>query len=163
MPQEGDRDPWWRHLIAADGQAPHVVARLPFGARGNARSDGADALAIGRGKEQATGEDRTLFATENAPDVSRGRLVSTLSGLGLSCTFMASCEHAGSINTLFEIDGFIAPADQRLDEFRTRLGPALYRLLRFGSYAVPVSAATLLGPRMIGYAPDRVAAAAAKS
>src|SRR5205085_1491538 len=39
MPQEGDSDPdpWWRHLLSSDGNAPHVIARLPFGARGNAR------------------------------------------------------------------------------------------------------------------------------
>ncbi len=57
-----------------------MIARLPFGARGNARSDGADALAIGRGGEQPTGLDRTLLATENAPDISRGRIFSTLAG-----------------------------------------------------------------------------------
>jgi len=143
MPQEGDADPWWRYLLSTDGNAPRVISRLPFGARGNGRSDGGDALAIGRGEHQETGHDRTLFATENALNISRGRIFSILSALGLACTFIAACEHAEGANTLIEIDGFVAPSDPRLDRFRTQLGPALFRLLRFGGYAVPLAPAAL--------------------
>ena len=143
MPQEGDPDPWWRNLLSTQGDAPHVIARLPFGARGNARSDHGDALAIGSDIEQETGNDRTLFATENAPDISRGRMFSTLSALGLGCTFMASCEQADGVNTLIEVEGFVPVADPRIERFRAQLGTALYRLLRFGGYAVPLSAAEL--------------------
>ncbi|HEX6440689.1 MAG TPA: chorismate mutase [Stellaceae bacterium] len=145
MPQEGDTepDPWWRHLMSSNDNAPHVIARLPFAARGNARSDGADALAIGREAEQETGRDRTLIATENSADVSRGRMISVFSGLGLSCRSLASCEHAEGINTLLEVEGFISRSDPRLDSFRTQLGPALYRALRLGGYAVPLSPAEL--------------------
>ena len=124
--------------------APHVIARLPFGGRGNARSDGGDALAIGRGAQLPTGRDRTLIATENAPDISRGRLFSILvrarSALHVSC---ASSEHAEGGNTLIEIDGFVPADDPRLDRFRAQLGAALYRLLPLGGYAVPLSAAEL--------------------
>jgi chorismate mutase/prephenate dehydratase len=161
MPAEDDPDPWWRHLLSTDGNAPHVIARLPFGARGNARPNGADALAIGRGGEQPTGQDRTFFATENAPDISRGRIVSTLSGLGLACTFIASCEHADVANTLIEIDGFVPPGDPRLDRFQAQLGKSLYRLLRFGSYAVPLAPAMFSTAKTAGRAPVRVEAAAA--
>lgn len=153
MPQEEEPNPWWRHLLSTHDNAPHVIARLPFGGRGNARSDG-DALAIGRGAEQPTGRDRTLLVAENAPDISRGRMFSTLAGLGLACTFMASCEHAEGANTLIEIDGFVPVSDARLDHFRAQLGPALYRLLRFGSYAVPLSAAELSVPGLSGFAPS---------
>ena len=141
IPAEDDSDPWWRHLLSADDNAPHVIARLPFGTRGNARSDGADALAIGRGSEQPTGQDRTLFAAEYAPDISRGRIVSILSELGLACTSITSSEHADGAHTLIEIDGFVAADDPRLDGFRAQLGKALHRVLRLGSYAVPLPAA----------------------
>ena len=150
MPAEDDPDPWWRQLLSTDGNAPHVIARLPFGARGNARPNGADALAIGRGTEQPTGEDRTFFATENAPDISRARIVSTLSGLGLACTFIALCEHADSINTLIEIDGFVPVGDPRLERFRAELGKSLSRLLRLGSYAVPLAPAAFSTVRTAG-------------
>jgi chorismate mutase len=143
MPQEEETDPWWRHLLSTREAAPHVIARLPFGGRGNARSDSGDALAIGRGAQLPTGRDRTLIATENAPNISRGRLFSTLSGLDLRCTFIASSEHAEGGNTLIEIDGFVPADDPRLDRFRTQLGAAVYRLLPLGGYAMPLSAADL--------------------
>jgi len=158
MPEEADPDPWWRHLLSTDEHAPHVIARLPFGARGNARSDGADALAIGGGGEQETGRDRTLFATENAPDISRGRMFSTLAALGLDCTFMASCEQTDGANTLIEIDGFVPLSDPRLGRFRDQLGPDLYRLMRFGGYAVPLSAAELASTASPAFAGSAVAA-----
>jgi chorismate mutase len=159
MPQEDDPDPWWRHLLSTDDNAPHVIARLPFGSRGNARPDSGDALAIGRGAEQETGRDRTLIATENAPGISRGRIVSTLSGLGLASIFTASCEHAEGANTLIEIDAFVPVGDPRLDRFRAQLGPALYRVLRFGGYAVPLAPAQLAAPKTAGHGSAAAAAA----
>jgi chorismate mutase len=161
MPQEDDPDPWWRHLLSTDDNAPHVIARLPFGSRGNARPDSGDALAIGRGAEQDTGRDRTLIATENAPGISRGRIVSTLSALGLASTFTASCEHAEGANTLVEIDAFVPPRDPRLDRFRAQLGPALYRVLRFGGYAVPLAPAQLAAPKPAGHGSAATATARA--
>ena len=143
MPQEGDPDPWWRHLLSIDERTPRVMARLPFGSRGNARSDGADALTIGRGEQQATGSDRTFLAAETSADISRARMFTTLSSIGLGCTFCASYEHGGSAVNLLEIDDFVLPSDQRLGAFRARLGPALHRLLPFGGYAVPLSQAAL--------------------
>ncbi len=162
MPEEEDPDPWWRHLLSTHDRAPHVIARLPFGACGNSRSSGGDALAIGHGGQQETGRDRTLIATENAPDISRGRMFSTLSALGLTCTFMASCEHAEGVNTLIEIDGFVPASDPRLERLREQLGPALYRLLGFGGYAVPLSAAELSASPISGLAAPAGIAAAAK-
>ncbi|MFI4947973.1 MAG: chorismate mutase [Alphaproteobacteria bacterium] len=161
MPEEEEPDPWWRHLLSTQDNAPHVIARLPFGPRGNARPVSADALAIGHGRQQETGRDRTLIATENAPDISRGRIFSTLSALGLVPTFMASCQHAEGVNTLIEIDGFVPPSDPRLAGLRDHLGPALYRLLGFGGYAVPLSAAEPLSPRIAGSATSSGIAAAA--
>jgi len=143
IPQEEEADPWWRHLLSTREAAPHVISRLPFGGRGNARSEGGDALAIGRGATLPTGRDRTLIATENAPHISRGRLFSILTGLDLRCTFIASSEHVEGGNTLIEIDGFVAADDPRLERFRTQLGASLYRLLPLGGYAVPLSAAEL--------------------
>ena len=141
MPQEGETDPWWRHLLSKDEDAPRVVARLPFGARGNARTDGA--LAIGRGVQQETGQDRILLAAESSTDISRGRILRTISSLGLVCTFFASYEHADSALNLIEIEGFVRITDPRLDSFRKQLGGALHRLLPFGGYAIPLPAAAL--------------------
>jgi chorismate mutase len=145
MPQEGEADPWWRHLLSKDENAPRVVARLPFGARGNARSNGADALAIGRAAQQETGADRTLLITESTADISRGRIFRMLWFLDLRCTLFASYEHAGGAVNLIEIEGFVQISDPRLDTFRGQLGDALHRMLPFGGYAVPLPVAALPG------------------
>jgi chorismate mutase / prephenate dehydratase len=143
MPQEGDPDPWWRHLLSNDENAPRVVGRLPFGARGNARSEGADALAIGRFAQQPSGEDRTLFITETAEHISRARLFAILSALQLTCSFFATVDYAGGALDLIELEGFVPLSDARLEAFREQLGPALTQLLPLGGYAVPLPAGAL--------------------
>jgi chorismate mutase/prephenate dehydratase len=145
LPQDGDSDPWWRHLLSLDAEAPRVVARLPFGPRGNARSDSGDALVIGFGAQQPSGQDRTLLATENAVQISRGRMAAAFSAIGLTCTSLISCEHAEAANTLIEIDGFVPLGDPRLKALRDRLGADLYRLMPVGGYAVPLEAAAAQG------------------
>jgi chorismate mutase len=137
MPQDGDADPWWLHLLSAPERAPQVITRLPFGSRGNARSDGAAALAIGRGTRQPTGRDRTLIVIENAPDISRDRIVSTLRAAGLTGTILALHEQAQAAHTLIEIAGFVALDDHRLAAFKAQVIPTLQRILLLGGYAVP--------------------------
>jgi chorismate mutase len=146
MPQEGDPDPWWRHLLSNDENAPRVIGRLPFGARGNARSEGADALAIGRFAQQPSGEDRTLFITETAEHISRTRIFGMLAALQLTCSFFATVDHAGGALDLIEVEGFVPLGDARLDAFREQLGGALTQLLPLGGYAVPLPAAALKPP-----------------
>ena len=138
MPQEGEPDPWWRHLLSQHRNSPRVVARLPFGPRGNARGAGADALVIGHGVQQNTGRDRTLIATETA-EISRARILGLLSALDLSCTFFASSEQIDGAVDLIELDSFVPLSDPRIETFRTQLGSALHRLLPLGGYAVPLS------------------------
>jgi len=149
MPQDGNGDQWWLNLLTPDIDAPRVIGRLPFGPRGNAGSG--DALAIGYGAQESSGSDRSLFATENAVDISHGRFVAALSELGMTCTFIASCGQGESANTLIEVEGFVALGDGRFDKLRARLGADLLRLLAIGSYAVPLqegaaSAAAGAGP-----------------
>jgi chorismate mutase-like protein len=141
MPREADPDPWWRQLMSPQGDGLRVMARLPFGARGNARPDGSDALVIGRGAQQRTGADRTLFIAELGGDFSRARFLAQLSSSGLNCKFCAYCEHAGGTLSLFELDDFVPICDPRIADLRAALGPALHRLLPFGGYAVPLSMA----------------------
>jgi chorismate mutase-like protein len=140
MPQEGEPDPWWPHLLSQDPDTPRVVARLPFGPRGNARAVGVDALVIGHGTQQDTGRDRTLFATETA-EISRARILGLLAVLDLGCTFFASSERIDGALDLIELDGFVALSDPRIENFRAQLGRALLRLLPLGGYAVPLSIA----------------------
>ena len=142
MPQDGESDPWWVHLMAPDGDGPRVISRLPFGPRGNARSDG-DALVIGYGPQVPSGgADRTLIATENAVDISHGRLAGVFSSVGLTCTLIASYAQREWADTLIEIGEFVTLSDPRLAQLRERLGSDLYRLLAIGFYAAPMAEAS---------------------
>ena len=145
MPRDGDPDPWWRQLASENDNLPRVIARLPFGPRGNARSDGSDALVIGHCAQQETGADRTLFLAASAADISRARFLRLLSSAGLACTFFASWSHAEGDLSLVEIDGFVPISDPRIVGFRTQLGAPLYRSQPFGGYALPLPAALLPG------------------
>jgi chorismate mutase len=141
LPEAGEPDPWWPHLLSTDGDAPRVVARLPFGARGNARTD-TDALAIGCGRQEEGGFDRTLLGAECSAAVSRAQISELFSTAGMVCTFVA-CRGRGKPVYLIEMEGFVPISDRRLDAFRSELGVALERLLPLGGYAAPLLSSAL--------------------
>jgi chorismate mutase len=141
VPEDEDPDPWWRHLVSPDEQVPRVIARLPFGPRGNARSDG-EALAIGFVAPERSGEDRTLFAVEAAADTGRARILAALSQARLACTLLAVCERDGRTLALIEVDGFVPAQDPRLDALAALFGRSLHRVVPLGGYALPLPAET---------------------
>ncbi|HEX3522142.1 MAG TPA: chorismate mutase [Stellaceae bacterium] len=141
LPQAGEPDPWWPHLLSTDDNAPRVVARLPFGARGNARAD-TDALAIGCGEPGGSGVDRTLLGAEFSAEISLPRIPALLATAGLACTFVA-CSGRGMTVYVIEVEGFVPVSDKRLGAFRSELGAAFERLLPLGGYAVPLSSSAL--------------------
>jgi chorismate mutase / prephenate dehydratase len=139
LPEAGEPAPWWPHLLSALDDTPRIVARLPFGARGNARAD-ADALAIGRGEHRESGLDRTWVAAQCSTAVKGARIPDLLSSVGLSCTFSDRWDRDRAVH-LIEIEGFVPISDVRLDAFRSELGASLDRLVPLGGYAVPLSTA----------------------
>jgi chorismate mutase/prephenate dehydratase len=142
MPQEGEEDPWWRGLAGLDEATPRVFARLPFGARGNARAEGGDALAVGRVVPEATGVDRSLLVLESAGGISRARLFSILAGCGLPCTFFAGSQARADVGLdLIEVEGFVTADDERVKSFLDQVGQTVSRVLPIGAYAVPLASA----------------------
>lgn len=141
IPQSGDPDPWWPRLVPPANPAPlRVIARLPFGARGNARGGG-EAVTIGFGVQPRTGLDRTLLAMEWAREVDRARILKLLSAAGLVCTLFASSEPHGS--TLVEVEGFVSATGPHFKGLRAELPETLKSVWPMGGYAVPLSAAAL--------------------
>ncbi|MBV8737253.1 MAG: chorismate mutase [Alphaproteobacteria bacterium] len=138
IPEEGEPDPWWPRLGSQNGDAPRVIARLPFGIRGNARSDHTDAFAIGRSTQQETGADRTLFVTQSVINTSRARLLELLAAVDLNGIVLASYEEAQCTLHLIDLEGFIPTSDPRISRFYKQFGSAQYRLLSFGGYASPL-------------------------
>jgi chorismate mutase/prephenate dehydratase len=145
MPSEDDSDPWWRFIVSSDASAPRVLARLPFAGRGNARAGGGDALAVGSGALEPTGDDRSLIVVETRGEVSRARLFSALSASGLDCHFFAVFESGGGTAlNLVELADFILPDDKRLAIFKDKVGAAVERIISLGSYGAPL----VLDPRL---------------
>lgn len=136
-PTEDDPGTWWPNLCMPD--APRIVYRLPFFGRGNARggtSDGPDALAIGRMKPEATGDDRTILVLETAADLSRTALTDIVAGANLKSTLLAS-RGAGARLHYAEVEGFVEPDDVRLRILDAR--DAVERISIIGAYATPMS------------------------
>jgi chorismate mutase / prephenate dehydratase len=137
LPQPEESQPWWPYLLPIDENTPRVIARLPFGASGNARNKGAEVLAIGYGTQQESGLDRTLLVAEWTEEIARAQVSKLLSASGLVSTFLASSRRKLILN-LIEIEGFVPISDARLDTLRTKLGMTLGRLSPLGGYAVPL-------------------------
>jgi chorismate mutase / prephenate dehydratase len=142
MPEASEPDPWWPRLVSGEGEAPRIVARLPFAVHGNARTDGAEALTVGFGAHQESGLDRTWLAMECAADIARARILKFLSAAGLVCTFFASCND-GRLLKLIEVEGYVSVEDNRLDSLRRVPEGENCRLLPMGGYAVPLTPAQL--------------------
>ena len=146
VPGLGDIDPWWRFLAAGDTPVLRVIARLPFGARGNARSDDGDAFVVGAIEPEESGADRSLYVIETGDDVSLTRLVHALGNAGGAASVLAATDaEAGVAAQLVEFDGWIAGNDARLKAALAVLGDRVLRCTWLGGFAQPLSAAELAG------------------
>ncbi|MBP2298903.1 chorismate mutase [Azospirillum picis] len=149
-PADDDSDPWWRFLVSSDVSRPQVVARLPFGGRGNGRGENRDALAIAAVPHEPTGDDRSLLSIEIGGDFSRGRLKDMLESCGLPpvsfCTWHpaghatspSGSAHGGPSVHLVEIADFVGHGDPRLAALAERSGEIPLRVNLVGGYAVPL-------------------------
>jgi chorismate mutase len=138
--QEGEAESWWRLLVPGDRAKPRVIARLPFGARGNARSDGGDALVISRIDPEPSGADRSLFIIEIGDDMSRTRVVDALNGAGLPATLLAGSEMGGeAVAQLIEVEGWLVADDPRLKAALLPLGGRILSVASLGGYALPLA------------------------
>src|SRR5215470_15676208 len=148
LPREEDREPWWPFLVSKDEGQPRVIARLPFGAPGNARGKAVEALAIGRVAQEETGRDCSLFAIEAAAEVSRSGLRDALAAVSLTPTSVQLWrdrnESARWLH-LIEVEGFVRSTDPRFAQLANRLS-GFRHLWPLGGYAMPLSSADLEGP-----------------
>jgi chorismate mutase / prephenate dehydratase len=143
LPAEGEREPWWPLLANSGAAAPRVLARLPFGGRGSARGDGGlDALAIGHGDPDPTGDDCSFVALELAGELSRARLIAALKDAGLTVTLFAEHRDGGGAWNLLEIDDMVGEGDPRLAKALAPLAMVL-RVAHLGSYPKPLAPAAL--------------------
>jgi chorismate mutase len=148
LPEEDEAEPWWPMLMDYPGNGPKIVARLPFVAGGGGRGEGSEALAVGSLDPQPSGNDRSFLAVRAGAELSRARLSGALNGVGLEIHYMmARADPNDPDQTLFlvEVEGFIAPEDERLDLLVATDGLPAHQIDVLGAYATPFTAKDLEG------------------
>jgi hypothetical protein len=148
LPHQDDTDPWWRHLVSSDPNAPKVIARLPFAGFGNGLGGELEALVICPVVVKPTGRDRSFLAVDSEKHLGLGQVATALTSVGLPPTLSALWrEEQGPRAWLYlaEVEGFLTADDARLARLRDLLGKPLKRLVLLGGYATPLSADEL-GP-----------------
>lgn len=146
LPQQDDGEPWWRYLLGNDARVPRVIARLPFGAPATLFGGAVEALAVGRVVQEETGKDRSLVVFEATTEASRSGLRAALEAAALDTVYIhvwRDPSHSDTWLHLIEIDGFLAPDDERLAAVAGRLGESLRQIWPLGGYAVPFTPAEL--------------------
>ncbi len=133
-PVDGDRAPWWRHLMDETGEKPmRIVARLPLG--DHEKTPENRALAIGRLRFDPSGDDRSFIGLDlSGQDVSRARIVEKLKAIGLEPLgiFSSSTVH------LVEVTGYAGPEDPRLK----KIDLPITRIAALGGYPAPPKTGT---------------------
>ncbi len=145
LPREEDREPWWPFLVSRDEGQPRVIARLPFGAPGNARGKAVEALAIGRVAQEETGRDCSLFVIEASAEISRSGLRDALAAVSLAPTSLQLWRDRNEAARWFhmiEVEGCIRSTDERFTRLAGRLS-GFRQVWPLGGYAVPLTPAEL--------------------
>lgn len=133
-------EPWWASLAVGSGEAPRVVARLPFvmPPQSTGAAEPTQALVIACRDHDETGDDRTLAVLETGPDVSRDRLRAAMSAGGLeSAGLLAICRRGDVWLHLIEIHGHVAVGDPRLARLAA-LRETVAHVSVIGGYATPL-------------------------
>ena len=146
LPDGGDPQPWWPMMLAKDPKHPRVVARLPFAAGETVRGAPLEALAVAQCALEETGRDRSLLVVEATEETSRSALTAGSREAGLVASVVQSWQPPSESAVwlhLVDVEGFVAPGDERLAQLGQRIGRALQQIWPIGGYAVPLTPAEL--------------------
>ena len=142
LPSHDDTDPWWRHLVTSQPEAPRIIARLPFTGPSNGRGSNLEALVICPVAVKPTGRDRSFLAVDSEKRLGLNQFATALAEVGLPPTFATLWRDEGGTRAWFylaEVEGFLTVEDKRLSQFRQTLGKPLNQLLLLGGYAQPLT------------------------
>lgn len=149
LPQQDDDDPWWRHIVTNQPDAPRIIARLPFAGPSNGLGGRLEALAVCPVDISPTGRDRSLFAVDMDRHLGLTQFAAALRTAGLaplSSAMWREDQRPHAWLYLAEVDGFLVGDDRRLTVLREHLGKAVNRIVPLGGYARPLTAEDLAGP-----------------
>jgi hypothetical protein len=141
LPQEGEAEPWWPHLVSGGQGAPSVIMRLPFIPDGSGQFEDVGALVVTAAEPEPSGADRSLIAVIGHDDISRARLKELLDKAGLPGRHVASLMDGGGEVHLIEIDDFVGRGDPRLGQLVESAKSSIHQAVALGAYAVALPSA----------------------
>ncbi len=150
MPTHDDKDPWWRHLVTTQADAPRIIAKLPFAGPSNSIAGEVEALVICPVTQTPTGRDRSYLAVEMEKRLGINQFTAALAAAGLNQRFATVWREEQGLKTwlfLAEVDGFVVAGDPRLKALEDALDRACNRLVPLGNYAEPMTPEELGPPR----------------
>ena len=137
LPQDGEADPWWRHMSGGADNIPRVIGRLPFVDNPSTRFEGFQAVVVACLPFDESDDDVSWLVVTTSEQVSRRSLTDHLTAVDLGGRSITSFSGGGVGDAhLFEVDGYVMPDDARLKEFAERVGGNA-RLSTVGSFARP--------------------------
>ncbi|HUZ71835.1 MAG TPA: chorismate mutase [Stellaceae bacterium] len=143
LAEEDVPEPWWLKLGALAERGPSVVARLPFGALGNATGAYDDAFVIAAMTPEPSGDDCTLLAIEAAVP-GTAALTDAFLDARLDVNPIARRARDGRDAHLVEVEALVEPGDGRLARALDALGDGA-RVAWLGLYARPLPDAVMGG------------------
>lgn len=140
-PENEEDKPWWSFLMTENGDRPmRIMARLPFGDRNSSNvMPEHQALVVGKIKFEPSGDDRSFIALDLDHAISRTRIVERSKELGMNPRSLYSMRTKDNGNNLhlLEVDGYVAPHDDRLAALLSKLEYPEGRCLCLGGYPTP--------------------------
>lgn len=136
-----DEIPWWTTLAAGGEGRPMIMARLPWRHGPEDVIAGLEALAVSCVQPEPSGDDVSYLALRFAAPVSRDKVGGALKVAGLPMIGAVVANPRASRGDpdwqLFEVDGFVADGDERLDGFAAAMEDAVDGIVVLGGYARP--------------------------
>ena len=143
MPEQDDKDCWWKDAAKGKKSAYTVFQSMPFetpkGLTWNGRNSLEMGLMIGPLYPELTGDDRSLLAFDcvHVPEAEMKRLLGK-AGYKVRRFIEKSSGRSSSVSYFAEVDGFVSRTDTRLGRIKAMLGSRLKLLTPLGGYPLPL-------------------------
>jgi hypothetical protein len=146
LPEEDDPEPWWRYLLSDRPDRARIVARLPAVLESDPQRDRVGALVIACVAFEDTGNDNSYLDFQAQEQISRVRLQTALSDIGLAQLFYSAWrdeEHPVGWHHLVELPGHLDAEDTALQDLIAEFEPKVDRIEALGGYPVPLDLAAM--------------------
>lgn len=144
LPEPGEADPWWPHLLAFEGTnqegfgGPKIIARLPFLLNDPLAPAYPDALTLACMDQQPGTEDATYVIAATSPGCESEEVEKAFSEEWLEARIDGRVKMNESQDLILMCCGhYVAPEDTRLDGITAKC-PEIAKLEVVGGYPFPI-------------------------